>query len=381
MHRKKDIRPIAIYLPQFHPVKENNEWWGEGFTEWTNVVKGKPRFKNHYQPHLPADLGYYDLRLAEVREAQAELARKYGVYGFCYYHYWFNGRRILERPFQEVFESGKPDFPFMLCWANENWTRIWDGGENHVLLKQEYSPEDDRNHIRALIPYFKDKRYIRVNGRPVFAIYKDSLFPDIAKTIQVFKEECAKHEVDLYICKFERSLMTIKGDPQGLGFDASIEFQPLSIARNEFVKANRRSPYAKFFSAKKYINYFKRNVLKHKVNEDLIIDYPKFVEYDIKRAIAPYKIFPCVSPGWDNSSRRPDKNAQIFVNSTPTVFRQWVESKVRKFKSFSAEENFLFINAWNEWAEGNHLEPDQRYGHQYLEALKQGIAEGSKYDD
>ena len=182
MGSKKDIRPIAIYLPQFHPVPENDLWWGKGFTEWTNVVKAKPLFKDHYQPHLPADLGFYDLRVPEVREAQANLAREYGIFGFCYYHYWFNGKRILEKPFEEVFESGKPDFPFMLCWANENWTRSWDGGNNEILLEQKYCHEDDKKHIQSLIPYFKDKRYIKANGKPVIAIYRSTLLPDVART-------------------------------------------------------------------------------------------------------------------------------------------------------------------------------------------------------
>src|SRR5262249_10072617 len=158
------------YLPQFHPIPENDAWWGKGFTEWKNVAKAKPLFKGHYQPHLPANLGFYDLRLSEVREAQARLAKEHGIYGFCYYHYWFNGKRILERTFQEVFESGKPDFPFMLCWANENWTRAWDGNDKDILLEQKYSAEDDRKHINALIPYFKDHRYIRIDNKPVVAI-------------------------------------------------------------------------------------------------------------------------------------------------------------------------------------------------------------------
>ena len=200
----KKIRPIAIYLPQYHPVKENDEWWGKGFTEWTNVVKAKPLYDGHYQPHIPADLGFYDLRLEETRKAQAALAKEYGIHGFCYYHYWFNGKRILERPFQEVFDSGKPDFPFMLCWANENWTRVWDGSENEVLLKQNYNEEDDRAHIRSLIPYFKDKRYIKVDGKPFFIIYKSSDLPDIERTINVWREEAKLEGLELYICRMER---------------------------------------------------------------------------------------------------------------------------------------------------------------------------------
>jgi len=162
------VRPIAINLPQFHPIRQNNEWWGEGFTEWTNVTRAKPLFKGHYQPHLPADLGFYDLRLSESREAQAQMAKHYGIHGFCYYHYWFNGQRLLERPLQEILYMGKPDFPFMLCWANENWTRRWDGMDDDILMCQNYSEEDDIAHMTYLMRYFKDPRYITVDGKPVF---------------------------------------------------------------------------------------------------------------------------------------------------------------------------------------------------------------------
>lgn len=175
---KSKHRVIAIYLPQYHPFKENDEWWGKGFTEWTNVTKSRPRFPGHYQPHLPSDLGFYDLRVPEVREQQAQMAKEFGLYGFCYYHYWFNGKLLMERPLQEILESGKPNFPFMICWANENWTRAWDGGEKQILIKQEYTEEDARNHIKWLIPYFKDYRYIRIDDKPVIAIYRTTIIPN-----------------------------------------------------------------------------------------------------------------------------------------------------------------------------------------------------------
>lgn len=369
----KLIRPIAIYLPQFHPIPENDEWWGKGFTEWTNVVKAKPRFHGHYQPHLPADLGYYDLRLAETRKAQADLAKQYGIYGFCYYHYWFNGKRVLDRPFQEVFDSGQPDFPFMLCWANENWTRIWDGGENMVLLEQSYSMEDNLKHIKSLIPYFKDKRYIKIGHRPIFAIYKDSAIPNITETTRLFKEECAKEGIDLYLCRFDRCRGTLKVEPQEIGFDAAVEFQPLSSSFSDYSRLlNNKNKENRIY---RYVTSIKKRIFPKKTVEDILIDYKDFVDFDINFAKPGYKIFPGVSPGWDNSSRRNNSRAQIFYNSSPKVFKKWVKAKFYNLNKLSDNENLLFINAWNEWAEGNHLEPCEKYGHQYLEALKEAILE------
>jgi lipopolysaccharide biosynthesis protein len=194
------IKPIAIYLPQFHPIEENDLWWGTGFTEWTNVTKATPRFEGHYQPHLPADLGFYDLRLQESRLAQEAMAKAYGIHGFCYYHYWFNGKKILQQPLERKIKNPNENLPFMMCWANENWTRNWNGGDNQILLQQEYGFEDDKAHIEHLIPYFKDDRYIKVDGKPVFIIYRPRLFPDIQKTITIWRDAVKKAGFeDVYI--------------------------------------------------------------------------------------------------------------------------------------------------------------------------------------
>lgn len=366
---EEQIRPIAIYLPQFHPIPENDEWWGKGFTEWRNVVKARPRFWNHYQPHYPADLGFYDLRLHEVREAQADLAKQYGIHGFCYYHYWFNGKQILNRPFQEVFDSGKPDFPFMLCWANENWTRVWDGTDKNILLKQEYSFEDDRAHIRALIPYFRDDRYIKVDGKPVFVIYKDSLFPDIARTLDVFREEAGNAGLDLYLCKFVRQVGTDNLNVNEIGFDAAIEFQPLSPAFLKF--CHSKTFLQRNLNPRNLVNYLQRKALGR--GPDNIVNYREFVEFDLQSLQPGYKCYPGVSPGWDNSSRRAGSSAIIFHESTPEAFKHWVQEKAYRFKPYSRDENFMFINAWNEWAEGCHLEPCEKWGHRYLMALQDGV--------
>jgi lipopolysaccharide biosynthesis protein len=369
------LRPIAIHLPQYHPVAENDEWWGKGFTEWTNVTKARPLFKGHYQPHLPADLGFYDLRLAEARAAQAEMAKQYGIYGFCYYHYWFNGRRILEKPAEEILRTGEPDFPFMFCWANENWTRRWDGGDKVVLLKQEYSAADDRNHLQALLPYFNDERYIKIDGKPVFAIYKSFLFPDIKQTTDTLRSEAAKHGLDLYLLKFEHHQLDDHRCSEE-GFDASVEFQPWSKMFSRFVKEFIQPQRAKQLSYRARYHYHKLRNQHHKLKQLKTIDYWKFdyndyVSFVTEHYTYPetYLRYPGVLPGWDNTARR-GKQASLFYNSNPQRFAEWLSYHYQNFKAPNQQENFIFINAWNEWAEGNHLEPCRKWGRAYLEALQ-----------
>lgn len=354
---KESIRLIAIYLPQFHPFPENDEWWGKGFTEWTNVTKARPRFKGHYQPHLPTDLGFYDLRVPEVREEQARMAKEAGIYGFCYYHYWFNGKLLMERPLKEVLESGKPDFPFMICWANENWTRAWDGGESHILIKQEYTEADAHDHIKWMIPYLKDSRYIKIDGKPVVAIYRSTIIPDVERMLEIWREEAMKEGLELYICRFET--FNQSGE-QYLkpGFDAAIDFQPHNM--------HGYRENSSFFA--KSVNYISRLISK-KNCIPLIFSYPKYVEFISNINSPTYKQYPCVTPSWDNSPRR--KNSFFaFKNSSPSFFGKWLKSVIAKFQPYSKEENLIFINAWNEWAEGNHLEPDQKWGRQYLDEIR-----------
>ena len=356
-----DLRPIAIYLPQFHPIPENDAWWGKGFTEWTNVVKARPRFKGHYQPHLPADLGFYDLRLPEVREAQAALAKEYGIHGFCYYHYWFNGKRVLERPFQDVLASGKPDFPFCLCWANENWTRRWDGWEQEILLAQQHSSADDRLHMQFLAPAFQDPRYIRIDGRPLFIVYRTELFPSIRQTAEIWREEARRQGVgEIYLARVESFVSGVA--PSEIGFDAAVDLQPswTELPTQEFGSRLDRLLHRLRINASPFAN-------------NKILDYQKVVHRMQHRATPPYKRFPGVTPMWDNSARR-KAGATILQNSTPESYEGWLTNVLRNFKPHSAEENLVFINAWNEWAEGNHLEPCQKWGRAYLEATRNALA-------
>jgi lipopolysaccharide biosynthesis protein len=355
------IRSIAIHLPQFHPIPENDRWWGKGFTEWTNVARAKPLFKGHYQPHLPSDLGFYDLRLEEARVAQAELAKEYGIHGFCYYHYWFNGKRLLERPLDDMIRTQTPDFPFMLCWANENWSRRWDGLDQEVLIRQDYSEKDDIEHIHFLCDrFFSDPRYIRVDGKPFFAVYRPNLFPDIRRTTDTWRETARQSGLgDLYLGYVQG--FNIREDPAKLGFDAAIDFQP-DFYTPVPIERPMVDRLAKRFLGKGSI-YLENNIR----------DYGSYVDH-VKGLPAPaYKRFPCVTPMWDNTARR-KSGATIFRDSTPELYEAWLTHTIRTYQPPSAEENFIFINAWNEWAEGNHLEPCVQWGRAYLEATKRAIA-------
>ncbi len=360
------VKAIAFHLPQFHPIPENDLWWGKGFTEWTNVVKAKPLFKGHHQPHLPADLGFYDLRLPEAREAQAALAREYGIHGFCYYHYWFNGHRLLERPVNEIVASGKPDFPFCLCWANENWTRAWDGGERQILMEQAYSDEDDVKHIRALLPIFADRRYIRVDGKPVFLVYRVNHLPNPARTMETWRREAIKAGIPgLFLLRVE-SFVDEDGDPRQLGFDAALEFQPrwkllygMRHFRSRWSRWRRLPPF------------------RHRFNHHSIWEYDRLAEQAIAMGLPPYPFIRCVCPGWDNSARRQGGGATIFRQSSPATYEKWLSAVVRQAIDHPLggdyHQNFVFINAWNEWAEGNHLEPCQKWQRAYLEATREAL--------
>ena len=356
------LRSVAFYLPQYHPIRLNDEAWGPGFTEWFNVVKARPRFRGHEQPHLPADLGFYDLRLSATREAQADLAKKYGVDAFCYYHYWFDGRRLLEQPFAEVLASGTPGLPFMLCWANENWTRVWDGGDKHILAEQNYSDEDDRAHIKSLLPVFRDHRYVCVDGKPVFLVYRASRLPDPARTMAAWREEAAKAGLaGLYLMRVE-GLAEDRSDPQQQGFDASVEFHPHAGSMGPRVVPGR--------GVGRTLRRVLRPTSPYRTNR--VYSYARMVEAALQKESPNWKRYRCVTPMWDNSARRAT-GARIIIGSRPELYESWLRRVVDNFTPFSKDENFVFVNAWNEWAEGNHLEPDQRWGHRYLEAHRTGM--------
>jgi lipopolysaccharide biosynthesis protein len=353
-------RVLAFYLPQFHPIPENDSWWGEGFTEWHNVARAGPLFRGHRQPHVPADLGFYDLRLPETREAQAALAARHGISGFCYYHYWFSGRRILERPFDEVLASGSPDFPFCLCWANESWTRRWDGRSGEYLLEQRYSEADDRAHIDWLMRAFEDRRYLRVGGRPLFLVYRASTLPDPRRTTEIWRDAARRSGAgELYLCRVESLTEEARVDPSAQGFDAAVEFQPDWTTLYE-----RR-------------NHFRWHALALTGNLSSLwrrnrrFDYERVARLMMEKGLPEYVRHPCVMPGWDNSPRR-SRDAYLFLDSSPRVYREWLSHALETARR-NAPEPLVFVNAWNEWGEGCHLEPCRHFWSAYLEATAEAI--------
>lgn len=357
-----NVRPIAFYLPQFHPIPENDEWWGKGFTEWTNVTKAKPLFSGHYQPHLPADLGFYDLRLPEARWEQAEMARSYCIEGFCYWHYWFSGRRLLDRPFSEVLTSGEPDFPFCLAWANETWSRRWLGEDRSILIAQAYHPEDDVQHARWLAAAFADARYICVHGRPLFLIYRPTHLPEPNRTTDTIRQEVVKLGLPNPFLLGINAHSTLR-DSRELGFDGTVNFEPALGVLPDFM--NDRASLAKLL----------RNLRFGTMSPQLKL-YDYFEARRLMKQVRPsFPTYPTIFVGWDNTPRR-GKDAIVVLNSTPELFEEGLRDFVEESASKPVEERLIFLNAWNEWAEGNHLEPSMKHGRGYLDAVKRAVTPG-----
>lgn len=345
-----DVRVLAYYLPQFHPFAENNEWWGEGFTEWTNVLTAKPLFEGHYQPHYPADLGYYDLRLDSIQEQQIDLAKSYGLTGFCYYYYWFSGKTLMTLPIDRHLERDY-DMDFCLCWANENWSRRWDGSENDVLIGQSHKQEDDVAFIKSCLKYFKSDRYIKINGAPLLQIYRVSLLSDPAETIKRWREIVkAEGFPDLHVSMVESFGLD---QPYHYGCDSSSQFPPHGlIGGNHVAEVDDIDPA------------FTGNVYS----------YDEIVRAEIARPPANHRRFRCAMPSWDNTSRK-GLNANVFHGASPRIFETWLAHLIdHSRRHLAPDERIVFINAWNEWAEGAHLEPDRKNGHANLQAVRNALS-------
>ena len=360
-------RLIAFYLPQYHPVPENDQWWGKGFTEWTNVAKATPLFAGHYQPRIPADLGFYDLRVPEVRISQAEMAHESGIEGFCYWHYWFAGKRLLERPFVEVLKSGEPQFPFCLAWANQTWTGIWHGAPDRILIKQTYpGVQDYKNHFYELLDSFNDERYIKIDGKPVFVVYNPKELPEPKVFTDIWRELAIESGLQgIYLIGNIADPLWV---PEENGFDASV-LDSLTIIRRKIATFyNGYKGYSKLILKKIYNRSLRRLSLKI-FHRPIIYSY-----HDATKVLFSYQEttseeFPCVIPNWDNTPRS-GNNGLIFNNSNPELFRIHLKEAIARVSHKEKEKRIIFIKSWNEWAEGNYLEPDLKFGRAYLDVIK-----------
>lgn len=342
---------VAFYLPQFHTFAENDAWWGKGFTEWRNVTRALPQFEGHIQPRLPADLGFYDLRNPQVMRDQAQLAAEHGIGAFCFYYYWFSGRTLMEDPLRQWLDDDSITLPFCLCWANENWARRWDGRDDDILIGQQHSADDDLAFIAHVAPYLRDRRALKVDGRPMLLVYRPNLLPDARATAERWRRWCRDNgvgEIHLaYVQGFERP------DPREIGFDAAVEFPP-----------NMSNPRS--LSAQQWL-------LNPDFNGD-VRDWRELASEIAARPLPDYPLYPGVNPGWDNEARRSGRG-RVYLHASPRGYRDWLRSTVHeRLAQAPQHQRMVFINAWNEWAEGAVLEPDARLGHAWLQATREALS-------
>jgi hypothetical protein len=346
---------LAYYLPQFHPTPENDEWWGRGITEWHNVSKAVPQYVGHYQPRLPGELEYYDLRLTENIARQIELAKTHGIYGFSFYFYWFDGRRLLDKPLDAFLNDPRLDFPFCLCWANESWTRRFDGTSGEVIMYQNESVESYQSFIESVKPYVADKRYIRIDGRPVLIVYRPSFIPDCPNVLSHWRSYCQKEGIgNPYIIGVKEN--TFDGDLLALGFDAQSEFHPGTVFR-----------YCKNITSE--INFMRNDF------GGLVLDYVDLVKNKKYLNFQAKKLYRAIMPMWDNTPRR-NNTPMIFQGASPSLYKEWLMDillETRNNKELDAP--FVFVNAWNEWGESAYLEPDRKYGYAFLQATREAVEE------
>lgn len=378
-------RIIALYLPQFHPIRENDEWWGPGFTEWTNVVKARPLFRGHVQPKLPADLGFYDLRLPETREAQARLAREAGIEGFCYYHYWFGGRQLLERPFEEVVASGRPEFPFCVCWANHSWSnRTWNRRSNlernSMLMEQSYPGEaDDVAHFHALVDAFRDRRYIKVDGKPLFMLYDPFGHSRVREWMECWRRLAVENGLPgIFFVGVCDSTLTFRLNADGSrtrvlpNLESSAElFQTVLDMGFDAVNSFGRRR-GEMLSEGRIRNLTKTVLRKAGMNVGVRFDYARTVKGFFAPEDRWENVFPTILPQWDRSPRAAALDG-IYTGATPEAFEQHIRQAMSMVCDKQPEHQILILKSWNEWGEGNYVEPDQQFGHGWLDAIRRAV--------
>jgi hypothetical protein len=363
------VKAIAFYLPQFHRVKENDEWWGEGFTEWTNVKKAEPLYEGHEQPRRPGQLGYYDLLSPEARAAQAALARPFGIDAFCYWHYWFGeGRRILERPFEDVLHSGSPDFPFCLCWANESWTGIWHGAPGRMLMEQKYpGVPDEEAHFDFLRRAFSDSRYVRIEGKPLFVIYSPWKIPDLRAHVDRLRARCERSGFGGVF------LVAMTTEPYSSAsdcFDAVIPSEPGTYLQTH-MQMHKVQRALRIYCMKKWGDKTP-HWLKTLLHMPDRYPFEKFADAAFQDWPADGRTLPCALTGWDNTPRSGYRGV-VLDGYSPVRFRKYLNKALDLVRRFPAQRRIVFLKAWNEWAEGNYLEPDQANGNSYLEAVRDAM--------
>ncbi|HWU76268.1 MAG TPA: glycoside hydrolase family 99-like domain-containing protein [Rhodanobacter sp.] len=348
--RNERIRAIAFYLPQFYRTRENDLWWGRGYTEWRAVAGARALFKGHYQPHEPADLGYYDLRVSETRCEQALLAQEYGIHGFCYYHYWFDGKTLLDRPLNDVLNCGEPDLPFCIAWANEPWVRSWVGRPGDILMQQRYFVNWEEKFFESITPILADRRYILVDGKPLLLVSRALHIPSVESSVQRLRSLAQQAGfAGLYLVAVQAKDMV---DPASCSFDAALEMPPFGCAIRKYSNEHLDELVGEFHGK--------------------VASYESLVEASINRH-EDYTWLRAVAPGWDNTPRR-GGGATLFVGNTPELYERWLCAASKwTVRHRKEDERLVFINAWNEWGEGAHLEPDLRHGHSYLEATYRAL--------
>lgn len=356
--KSKDAKLLAFYLPQYHRIPVNDKYHGEGFTDWKNVTSSIPQFTGHYQPQLPADCGFYDLSNPKVLEEQTRKAQNYGIYGFCYHYYWFSGDRLLEKPIFDMLDNKNITMPYCLCWANENWSKLWDGGNKELIKKQELKSDDTEKFFNDILPFFKDERYIKIDNKPLLIIYRPNVFSkDLFKDfIEQIRNLAIKQGFDgLRILSSNANFFD---SPLDWCLDGLVEFPPHQLVARGI----------------KQLDMSKRFINKDFVGQ--IFDMEDFVNNRKYEVDFDYPVFKGVFPSWDNSSRKAYSNAWVFEGLTPELYKKWLKGCIKYTKETKKEnEQFVFINAWNEWAEGAHLEADLKYGYAYLQATKEALEE------
>lgn len=379
-------RLIAFYLPQFHPTAENDLWWGKGFTEWTNVAKARPLFRGHYQPHVPADLGFYDLRVSEVREAQAALARSAGIEGFCYWHYWFAGKQLLERPFNEVLRLKEPDFPFCLGWANQTWSGTWHGAPNRILIEQTYPGcADNEQHFYALLKAFHDPRYIRVRGKPVFVIFNPPELPRPSEFIELWQDLASKNGLAGIHFVAHVAFRDQPYDYRSIGFAGALAADAYGVYQTNVWQrslawyglqngqcSRLKSAFLRPLALGRAGYLVGEKVFRRLLSRPTVFEYAEAMRYFLSNVTAESGCYPCILPNWDHSPRTGNR-AIIMHHSTPELFRKHLREALRLVADKPFEDRIVFVKSWNEWAEGNYLEPDLKFGHQYLDVVRDEV--------